>query len=82
MKGLTIFEVLVSVLIFSIIAMGLGSAVVAGKSALFVSDIPSQLRRLIRSDIFCSVPRNIIFCACFAFVEMAIGHTAVPIKLS
>ena len=45
MKGLTIFEVLVSVLIFSIIAMGLGSAVVAGKRALFVSDIPTQLRQ-------------------------------------
>ena len=44
MKGLTLFEVLVSILIFSIIALGLGSAVVAGKSALFVSDIPSQLR--------------------------------------
>ncbi len=44
MKGLTIFEVLVSILIFSIIALGLGSVVVAGKNALFVSDIPSQLR--------------------------------------
>jgi prepilin-type N-terminal cleavage/methylation domain-containing protein len=45
MKGLTLFEVLVSILIFSIVAMGLGSAVVAGKSALFVSDIPTQLRQ-------------------------------------
>jgi len=45
MKGMTIFEVLVSVLIFSIIALGLGFAVVAGKSALFVSDIPTQLRQ-------------------------------------
>ena len=45
MKGLTIFEVLVSVLIFSIIAMGLGLAVVAGKSALLISDIPTQLRQ-------------------------------------
>lgn len=45
MKGLTIFEVLVSVLVFSIIAMGLSSAVVAGKSALFISDIPTQLRQ-------------------------------------
>ena len=44
MKGLTIFEVLVSILIFSIIATGLGYAVVAGKSALLVSDIPTQLR--------------------------------------
>lgn len=45
MKGLTLFEVLVSLLIFSIVAMGLGYAVVAGKSALFVSDIPTQLRQ-------------------------------------
>jgi len=45
MKGLTIIEVLISVLIFSIIAIGLGSAVVAGKSALFVSDAPTQLRQ-------------------------------------
>ncbi|MDD5130179.1 MAG: hypothetical protein PHS66_03910, partial [Candidatus Omnitrophica bacterium] len=45
MKGLTIFEVLVAILIFSVIAMGLGYAVVAGKSALFVSDIPTQLRQ-------------------------------------
>jgi len=45
MKGLTIFEVLVSVLIFSIIALGLGSAVVVGKGALSVSDIPTQLRQ-------------------------------------
>jgi prepilin-type N-terminal cleavage/methylation domain-containing protein len=44
MKGLTLFEVLVSIVVFSIIAMGLGSAVVAGKSALLVSDIPTQLR--------------------------------------
>jgi Tfp pilus assembly protein PilW len=45
MKGLTLFEVLVSLLIFTIIAMGLGYAVIAGKSALFVSDIPTQLRQ-------------------------------------
>jgi prepilin-type N-terminal cleavage/methylation domain-containing protein len=45
MKGLTLFEVLVSLLIFSIVAMGLGYAVIAGKSALFVSDIPTQLRQ-------------------------------------
>lgn len=44
MKGLTIFEVLIAILIFSIIAMGLGYTVVAGKSALLVSDIPTQLR--------------------------------------
>jgi len=35
----------VALLIFSIIAMGLGYAVVAGKNALFVSDIPTQLRQ-------------------------------------
>lgn len=45
MKGLTLFEVLVSLLIFSIIALGLGYAVVAGKSVLLVSDIPTQLRQ-------------------------------------
>ena len=45
MKGLTLFEVLVSLVIFSIIAMALGYAVVAGKNALFVSDIPTQLRQ-------------------------------------
>jgi len=44
MKGLTLFEVLVSIFVFSIIALGLGSAVVAGKSALLASDIPTQLR--------------------------------------
>ena len=45
MKGLTVFEVLISILIFSIIALGLSSAVVAGKNALLVSDIPTQLRQ-------------------------------------
>ncbi len=45
MKGLTLFEVLVSILIFSIIALGLSSAIVVGKNALFVSDIPTQLRQ-------------------------------------
>lgn len=44
-KGLTLIEVLVALVIFSIIAMGIGYAVVAGKSALFVSDIPTQLRQ-------------------------------------
>ncbi len=34
-----------AILIFSIVAMGLGSAVVAGKNALLVSDIPTQLRQ-------------------------------------
>ena len=45
MKGLTIFEVLVSVVIFSFIVMAFASAMVAGKGALFVSDIPTQLRQ-------------------------------------
>jgi hypothetical protein len=45
MKGITILEALISVLIFSIIAVILGYAVVAGKNALFVSDIPTQLRQ-------------------------------------
>ena len=41
---MTVFEVLIAVIIFSIIALGLASAVVVGKDALFVSDIPTQLR--------------------------------------
>jgi prepilin-type N-terminal cleavage/methylation domain-containing protein len=45
MKGLTLFEVLVALLIFVIVAMGMSYAVVAGKSALFISDIPTQLRQ-------------------------------------
>jgi hypothetical protein len=45
MKGLTIFEVLIAVLIFSVIALGLGYTVVAGKSALLASDVPTQLRQ-------------------------------------
>jgi prepilin-type N-terminal cleavage/methylation domain-containing protein len=52
MKGLTLFEVLIAVLIFSIIALGLGSAIVAGKSALFVSDIPTQLRQNLLFALF------------------------------
>lgn len=38
-------EVLVALIIFSIIAVGFGYAIVAGKSSLFVSDIPTQLRQ-------------------------------------
>lgn len=45
MRGFTVFETLVSVLIFSIIAIALGLAVVAGKNALFTNDIPTQLRQ-------------------------------------
>jgi hypothetical protein len=45
MKGLTIFEVLISVLVFSIIALALSYAVVVGKSALLASDISTQLRQ-------------------------------------
>ncbi len=45
MKGLTLLEVLVAVMVFVIIALGLSSAIVAGKSALSVSDIPTQLRQ-------------------------------------
>ncbi len=52
MKGLSLFEVLVAILIFSIIAMGLGSAIVAAKNALFVSDIPTQLRQNLLFALF------------------------------
>ncbi len=45
MKGFTVFEILVAILIFSFVAMGLSSAVVIGKSALMVSDTPTQLRQ-------------------------------------
>lgn len=45
MRGFTVFETLVSVLIFSIIAIALGLAVAAGKNALFTNDIPTQLRQ-------------------------------------
>jgi Tfp pilus assembly protein PilV len=45
MRGLTILETLISILIFSIIAVALGLAVVAGKNALFTNDIPAQLRQ-------------------------------------
>lgn len=44
-KGLTLIEILVALLIFTVIAVGFGYAVVAGKSSLFVSDIPTQLRQ-------------------------------------
>jgi len=45
MKGLTILETLVSILIFAIVAVALGLAVVAGKNSLFTNDIPTQLRQ-------------------------------------
>jgi prepilin-type N-terminal cleavage/methylation domain-containing protein len=45
MKGLTIVEVLVAIVVFSIVALALGYAVVVGKSALLSSDIPTQLRQ-------------------------------------
>lgn len=51
MKGFTVFETLISMLIFSIIAVAIGLAVVAGKEALFTSDIPTQLRQNLLSAI-------------------------------
>ncbi|MDD5724641.1 MAG: prepilin-type N-terminal cleavage/methylation domain-containing protein [Candidatus Omnitrophica bacterium] len=45
MKGFTLLEVLVAITVFLVIALALGYAVVAGKSALLASDIPTQLRQ-------------------------------------
>ncbi|PIQ90735.1 MAG: hypothetical protein COV71_03000 [Candidatus Omnitrophica bacterium CG11_big_fil_rev_8_21_14_0_20_41_12] len=45
MRGFTVFETLISMLIFSIITVALGLAVVAGKNALFTNDLPTQLRQ-------------------------------------
>jgi len=45
MKGFTVFETLISILIFSIITLALGMAVVVGKNSLFSSDVPTQLRQ-------------------------------------
>lgn len=45
MRGFTAFETLVSMLIFSIIAVALGLTVAAGRNSLFTSDIPTQLRQ-------------------------------------
>ncbi|MFA6357477.1 MAG: hypothetical protein WCY09_02280 [Candidatus Omnitrophota bacterium] len=45
MKGLTLIEILVSTLIFSIIMIAIGLAMVAGKNSLFTSDTPTQLRQ-------------------------------------
>lgn len=45
MRGFTVFETLISILIFSIITVALGIAVVVGKNSLFTSDVPTQLRQ-------------------------------------
>ncbi|MFA5092380.1 MAG: prepilin-type N-terminal cleavage/methylation domain-containing protein [Candidatus Omnitrophota bacterium] len=45
MRGFTILESLISILIFSIITIALGLGVVAGKNSLFTSDVPTQLRQ-------------------------------------
>lgn len=45
MRGFTVFETLISILIFSIITIALGLTVVAGKNALFSNDVPTQLRQ-------------------------------------
>jgi prepilin-type N-terminal cleavage/methylation domain-containing protein len=45
MRGLTLVEILVAILIFSIIMIAIGLTVVAGKNALFTSDTPTQLRQ-------------------------------------
>ncbi len=45
MRGLTLVEILVAILIFSIIMIAIGLTVVAGKNSLFTSDAPTQLRQ-------------------------------------
>ena len=45
MKGMTLAEVLVSMLIFSSIVAAIGLTVVTGKNSLFTSDTPTQLRQ-------------------------------------
>jgi len=45
MKGFTLVEILVSIIIFSIICVGIGLTVVAGRSSLFTADVPTQLRQ-------------------------------------
>jgi len=45
MRGFTILETLISILIFSVIAIALGLGIVAGKNSLFTSDLPTQLRQ-------------------------------------
>jgi len=53
MKGFTVVETLISILIFSIITITLGMAVVVGKNSLFTSDVPTQLRQ---SVLFAIIP--------------------------
>jgi len=45
MRGLTIVESLISVLILAVIMIGLGFAVVAGRGVVATTDIPTQLRQ-------------------------------------
>jgi len=51
MKGLTLVETLISILIFSIVMIAIGLAMVAGKNSLFISDTPTQLRQNILISI-------------------------------
>ncbi|MDD5119724.1 MAG: prepilin-type N-terminal cleavage/methylation domain-containing protein [Candidatus Omnitrophica bacterium] len=51
MRGLTLVEILVAILIFSIIMIAIGLTVVAGKNSLFTSDTPTQLRQNILFSI-------------------------------
>lgn len=45
MRGLTLVEILVAILIFSILMIAVGLTVVAGKNSLFISDTPTELRQ-------------------------------------
>lgn len=45
MRGLTLLETLISLLIFSVVMIALGLSVVVGKNSLFTSDVPTELRQ-------------------------------------
>lgn len=45
MRGLTLTEILVTILIFSIVMIAIGLTMVAGRNSLFTSDTPTQLRQ-------------------------------------
>lgn len=45
MRGLTLLETLISLLIFSIVMIALGLSVVVGKNSLFTTDAPTELRQ-------------------------------------
>jgi len=47
MRGFTLLETLIAILIFSVIVVAMGMTVVAGQRSLFTTDVPTQLRQSI-----------------------------------